>query len=189
MCVCALINLCFGILLCPGQYPIEWRRHHTPRVTTSSSSKRHDMLSSESINYETYQQLLNSTMQMPSDGDKFNDNDEEDADADYDDEPSMTQAKMKNSQIKSYPISDATQLYCDQVFDGGGDEDAFVADTITEQRIIIESEQLELFLRLHAPNGNGGAAFFLGGGLLSLQSNTSFDIIPFPITIVWLWFD
>lgn len=58
--------------------------------------------------------------------------------------------------LKAYPITDQSQLYCEKNFGRGDLDDTSSLDSpfLIEQRIIVESEQLELYLRLK-PSSSG----------------------------------
>lgn len=69
---------------------------------------------------------------------------------------SMEITRHNHQIIKSYPIGYQNQLYCDQNFadlNKNKQMDSLPDDSIIQQRVIVESEQLELFLRLR-PSGS-----------------------------------
>lgn len=69
-------------------------------------------------------------------------------------------SKSTRPVIRSYPTNDQNQLYCDQNiadFDKNT-TNALPDDSLIQQRIIVESEQLELFLRLRPLSSLGSTS-------------------------------
>lgn len=73
--------------------------------------------------------------------------------------------------IKSYPIGNQNQLYCDQNFadlNKNKQMDSLPDDSIIQQRVIVEFEQLELFLRLR-PSGSDSSGLMEKDRMFTLR--------------------
>lgn len=150
--------------------PIPWRPSR-PRLRRPIHQT--DLQSADSVHYETYHPNISiATTTPPIDVDhlssslKNSNNDKYDDDIDFSDPPiveyygsmvssqnyNRTKAELNRINrpvIRSFPIGDQHQMYCDQnmiEYDPSSENGA--DDLLVQQRIIIESEQLELFLRL-----------------------------------------
>lgn len=150
--------------------PIPWRPSR-PRLRRPIHQT--DLQSADSVHYETYHPNISiATTTPPIDVDhlssslKNSNNDNDDGDIDFSDPPiveyygsmvsshnyNRTKAELNRINrpvIRSFPIGDQHQMYCDQnmiEYDPSSENGA--DDLLVQQRIIIESEQLELFLRL-----------------------------------------